>query len=335
MRRGLAIGGLVLLASTAGAHVVPIENTTCALDMALSAPDASLMADVAPSAPDELLRGVYTPNGSPESSRVQLCHADPATPADKCRPTAVPRAFTLGATPGSITLPSAFPVLLLANGDLHVDALPVTITLGGTPAVVPFDLTTGFVVVGATPVLGAPIDASGAFTLVGTGTSATLPAPLGAQPLLLTLSCTLAPVPDLDQFALPADVAKARGTLTATKVKLTIIVESEFSLPGDFGNEPTILRIGSAAAPILQTIATTPTALENGFQSSDKTVTVTRLKSKTGFKYRLVLEGAVDHPDAYVSGSDQLALSAGGLISRRPVTLRAKRHGTRLTVREQ
>jgi hypothetical protein len=330
-----AIALCLALASATHAHVVPIANTTCALDMALSAPDVDVTADVDPPAPGELVRGVYTPDGSAASSRVQLCDADPVMPANKCRSTAVARAFTVGATPGSITLPSPFPVQVLASGDLHADALPVTITVGGTPAVVPFELSTGFVLVGTTPELGAPIDSSGAFALVGTGQSAALPAPFASEPLLLRLSCTLAPVPDLDQFALAARATKVRGTLTATKAKLSIVVETEFSLPGDFANQPTILWLGPDGAALVETVATTAAAPRNRFQSGDGTLTISRLKSKTGFKYRLVLKSAIDHPDAYVSGEDQLALTSGGLIARSPVTLRAKRHGTRLVVREQ
>ena len=324
------------LASTAAAHIFPIANTTCALGMELSAPGAGVTADVGPPAGDELERGVYSPNGSPQSSRVQFCDADPLAPADKCSGTASARAFFVGPTPGSITMPSTFPVQMFASGDLRVDGLPVTITLGGTPAVVPFDLSSGFVVVGTTPVLGAPIDGqTGAFALVGTGESAALPAPFASQPLLLRVSCTLAPIPDLDQFAEPAQVTKVRGTLTTTKAKLTIVVESEFSLPGDFANEPTILRLGPGGAALVETVATTAAAPKNRFQSSDGTLTIRRLKSKTGFKYSIVLKSTLDHPDAYASGDDQVAITSGGLIARSPVTLRAKRHGTRLVVREQ
>jgi hypothetical protein len=43
--------------------------------------------------------------------------------------------------------------------------VPVVITLGGATVSVSFTLTTGFALVGTTPILGAPFDASGAVEL--------------------------------------------------------------------------------------------------------------------------------------------------------------------------
>ncbi|MGH7894367.1 MAG: hypothetical protein ACREQL_06840, partial [Candidatus Binatia bacterium] len=214
MRRTLFALVLGLAATGTDAHVVTIFPSTCTVAMGLSAPASGLVATVdAPDAGD-VLRVVYDPESNPARSRLQVCPADPVDPQNRCGATQ-PRGFTLGAQTGSVAFPAFFAIQLLSSGEMNGADVPITVTLDGTPVAVATDFTTGFGVAGGTLALGSPIDGSGAFVLVGVGRSAALPAPLADIDLLLMLSCTLAPIPDLDQFALAPGLAKVSGVLTS------------------------------------------------------------------------------------------------------------------------
>ena len=144
---------------------------------------------------------------------------------------------------GTIALPAVFTLRMLSSGDLDATSVPIAIQLGGAPTPVPFSLTTGFALAGATTLLGAPLDSSGAVRLVGVGGSPTLPAPLGGTALALELSCVHTPAPDRDQFAPAPRLTKIRGAITAKKVKITMTLESELSMAVDPTGVPTILRL--------------------------------------------------------------------------------------------
>lgn len=327
---------LVLIASTAWAHLQPIEPSTCALTMRLSAPAASVVATVAAPAAGDLFRTTYTPDTDATRSQMQACPADPASPSARCATAFPARGFDVNGVAGSITLPSAFAFRMLATGDLDASAVPITIAFGASPPVaVPFDLSTAVVLVGSNVVTGSPIDANGAFDLFGTGTSADLPAPLGSTPLEIELSCTLAPPPDLDQFALAPHLDKVRGALTTKKAKLTLVLESDPTMPADFAGIPTVLRLGPSGAPLLQTVATLAAGSRGSFASSDGSLTVKPLRSKTSRLVRIVLRTALSPAAPFSTGQGQLALSAGGLMTTRNVSLKANRRGTHLAVHEQ
>jgi hypothetical protein len=331
-----AISLLILLASSASAHLVPIDPSTCALDVRLSAPDASVVATVDPPAAGDLVRTSYTPDANSTRSQMQVCPADPADPSGRCALAFPTRGFTANGVAGSIGLPSAFALRLLASGDLHAAAVPIVIALGATPPVpVSFELETALVLVGTTAVSGAPLDASGAFKLIGAGTSDQLPAPLGSTPLELELSCTLAPAPDIDQFALAPRLIKVRGALTTKKVKLTLVLESEVTMPADFVAVPTVLRLGPDDAALVQSVATLTAGTRGRFTSSDGELLVTPLHSRTSRLMKITLRKSMAPAAPYTSGQGEVALSSGGLMATRGVSLKANRRGTRLAVHEQ
>jgi hypothetical protein len=331
-----AIALLLLSVSVASAHLEPINPSTCALDVRLSAPDASVVATVDAPAAGDLVRTSYTPDADPTRSQMQVCPADPVDPTGRCALAFPARAFDVGGVAGSIGLPSAFALGLLATGDLHASAVPFAISFGASPPVpVTFELGTALVLVGTTALSGRAIDATGSFTLVGTGTSDQLPAPLGSTPLELELSCTLAPAPDLDQFALAARLTKVRGALTTKKVKLTLVLESEITMPADFVAVPTVLRLGHTDATLLQSIVTLAAGPRGRFASSDGELLVMPLHSKTSRLMKIVLRKALAPTEPYASGQGTLALSSGGLTATRSVSLKANRRGTHLAVHEQ
>jgi hypothetical protein len=330
------LGLLALLGRAATAHIVPVAPSTCTLDMGLRAPALGLVATVDPPASGELVRVSYDPDGNPARSRMQVCPADPGEPSSRCADAFAPRGFVLDGVPGTIRLPTAFSLRLLANGDLSALAVPIDVTLGGAaPVSVPFELATGLLLVGTAPVAGAPLDASGAFTLVGSGVSNLLAPPLAGSALELRLSCTLSPTPDLDQFALSPRLTKVRGVLTTKRARLVLLLESEVTLPADFVAEPTLLRLGPADAPLLEAVVTLAAASRGRFASDDGSIVVAPVRSRTSRLMKLVLRRAIAPDGPYVGREGAVAISSGGLQASRPVTLKANRRGTRLLVRER
>jgi hypothetical protein len=334
---GIVAAFLVLLASSASAHLVSIAPSTCALDLQLSAPDASVVATVDPPAAGDLVRTTYTPDANSTRSLMQVCPADAVDPTGRCALAFPERSFVAGGVAGSLGLPSAFSLRLLANGELHADGVPIVITLGASPAVpVSFAFSTTLVLVGSTVVSGSALDGtSGSFTLVGAGTSGELPAPFASTPLELRLSCTLAPPPDLDQFALAPRLVKARGALTTKKAKLTLVLESEVTMPADFAAMPTVIRLGPDDAPVLQSVATLAAGTRGRFASSDGELQVIPLRSRTSRLMKVILRKAIAPAAPYVGGDGEVVLSTGGLMATHGVSLKANRRGTRLGVHER
>jgi hypothetical protein len=331
-----ALAFVLLAATPTFAHLVPINPSTCALEIAFQAPVVDAIAVVAPPAAGDLIRTSYAPDANATRSRMQVCPADPVDPSGRCGTAFPPRSFTAGAIAGTIGLPSAFALRLLANGDLHGENVPVAIAVGANPPVtVPFTFGTTLVVVGTTPLRGGPLDATGAFTLNGVGTSDQLPAPFGGTPLWLQLGCTLAPPPDLDQFALAPRLTKVRGVFTTKKMKLTMVVESEVTIPADFAAVPTVVDLDQTGAPPVQEIATLVPGARGRFESDDGELQVMPLKSRTSRLMKLVLRRSVTAPTTYGTGDGEIAVSTGSLEARRTVSLKANRRGTRLAVREQ
>jgi hypothetical protein len=148
------------------------------------------------------------------------------------------------------------------------------------------------------------------------------------------LSCTLAPVPDLDQFALAPRLDKVRGTLKGGKAKLTIMFDSEFAMAED-GSAPTILRLRDAGATLLELAVPMQSGPRGRLVSSDGSVTIIPIKRATERAQKIVLKGPLATGAILATGDGDLALSIGGLTARRGIALKANRHGTKAGVREQ
>ena len=325
---------LLLLAgvTAARAHLVPIDPSTCALDIALTAPDAGITATVDPPAGD-LLRFRYEPDTSPTRSQVQACIAD-ANGA--CLGATVARGIVVNGVAGTIALPAVFTLRMLSSGDLDATSVPIAIQLGGAPTPVPFSLTTGFALAGATTLLGAPFDASGAVRLVGVGGSSALPAPLGGTPLALELACVQTPAPDLDQFAPAPRLTKIRGAITAKKVKITMTLESELSMAVDPAGVSTVLRLqDGGGVPLLEQVLSLQAGARGRFASSGGEIKVMPGKGRGVRTQKIVLKESPGPSAALASGTGTMAIETGGLMARRSVKLTANGKGSRLAVREQ
>lgn len=322
-----------IVASSAFAHTVPIEPSTCGLDIALALPEVALVASVDPPPPGDLLRVSYIPDTTPTLSRAQACPADPGDPTKRCSVAAVPRGFTVGGTAGTIALPGGFDLRMLSNGDLDAANVPIMIAVGGPAVAVPFTLTTGFAVAGGIPFVGAPIGADGTVRIVGIGTSAALPSPLGGTALRLELACTLAPPPDFDQFAVAPRLTKIRGTISADKVKVTLMLESELAMATDPGAVPTVLRVGPEGAALVEAVMTLQAGPRGRFVSAGGELTLVPLRKRRVRVQKIVVRGGLVQGASLTSGDTTVALETGGLMARRAVTL-AKR-GARLKVKER
>jgi hypothetical protein len=319
---------IVLVAATpAAAHLVPILPSTCVADLQLSVAGTAAVVD--PPAANEQLRVVYTPNSSLERSLVQVCSVDPSNPT---RCIATPRGFTLGSSQGALAFPATFNMTLVASGELRAAGVPVAMTVDAASETIPFDLTTQFVVGGSDVVVGEPIRSSGTVTLVGAGRSATLPAPLANATLLLRLACTLAPPPDLDQFALASTIKAAKGAVTGKGTKLTITVDPE-GTTADFA-APAIVR--AVQGETVVAVAMLPTGLAGSGRrhtADYATGSVVVIRKKRGHK--VILKDDAGFAGPFITGDGELEIDVGGLFARVPVGFRANGPGTRMKVKAQ
>jgi hypothetical protein len=145
----------------------------------------------------------------------------------------VPRAFTLGSATGTLTFPGIFDGRMLSSGDVTIPDLPVTFTLGETTTTTRITLTTGLVPMNGAVAQGTPLQGLGSFVLVGRIDGGTLPAPLAADAMLVTLSCQPRPVPDKTQFLSPLPMAPIGGQLTTDQMRLRTTITISSSSPPD------------------------------------------------------------------------------------------------------
>jgi hypothetical protein len=227
----LRILTLVLLAAacparTVRAHIVPVPPSVCAFEpLALSVPTAGITG-AAQAGPGDAMRVLYDAS----ASQVQLCPVDPGNPVG-CG-AAVPRAFTLGATTGTVTLPPIFDGRMLSSGDVTIFDLPLTFTVGATTATTRVTLTTGLVSMNGAVAQGTPLQGLGSFTLVGRVDDGVLAAPLESA-MLVTLSCQPRPVPDKTQFLSPLVMTPIGGQLTGNQMRLRTTISISSSSPPD------------------------------------------------------------------------------------------------------
>jgi hypothetical protein len=318
---------VLLLVDLAHAHSVPIPPSLCSFDpLAITAPATGFQASAAPSGAADVFRIVYDPG----ASGAQLCAADPADPQNRCASLTPARAFAGGGVSGTLKL-TAFEARVLASGDMIAAAVPLSFTLDGQTGSVSMPFTTGLLVAGDGVAEGSPIAADGSFTLVGTGTLGALGAPLGGTPLLVRMSCTAAPPPDLDQFVPPTQTTKVAGKISADGLRLRVVFRAgaEASAP-DFG-APALLRVsaGGAAIGALSLPAGLQAEGRRKFvgESADGqgTVVVRRLRGAS-YKMTLRLTNAAE-PSVAGATPIELAYQVGGLLSRGTRTFRLGRHG--------
>ena len=324
---------LHILAGVARAHDVTINPSLCTFQPVLvNASDAAFAATAAAPAASDTFRIVYDVG----LSEAQFCPADPAD-STRCAAssTSPARAFSGAGVSGTLTLP-LFQARVLASGDLVTEPVPVVFTVGAATATVMMPLTTGLVAAGSVVAQGSPIDANGTLTLVGAGAAAGLPAPLGGTPLLLRLTCTATPKPDLDQFRVPTRTKSLAGTIRADGVRVRAKLHAGAELPTpapDFGT-PGLVMLSAAGSTIA--VADLPAGLRAqgrrkfvGQTADGKGTVIVRAGSGRG-NYALSLRlPAAMLPAAGAPAGVELTYRLGGLFSRTTRTFRPAGKGLR------
>jgi len=170
---------------------------------------------------------------------------------------AAPRAFVAGGVDGTITVPKLFTSLLITTsdhatttGEIVVPSLPLVFDMGGETTTVDFALTTGLVTSAGQVFAGKSVDyPNGFYTLVGLGTSPTLPAPLGGVPLLVSISCLANPPPDSHQFERSLDSAILGGSITSKTFSLRALFAPAPNLVPDY-SQPALFRAAAGSATV-------------------------------------------------------------------------------------
>jgi hypothetical protein len=312
---------VLLLATRVHAHSVPIPPSLCTFDpLVIAASGSSFTATAAAPGATDTFRIVY----DAAASAAQFCAADPADPQNRCATVTPERSFSGGGISGTLRMP-AFSARLLASGDLAA-TVSLSVTVDAQSATIALPLTTGLVVAGTTVVAGSPIAGDGHLELVGTATIDTLATPLGGTPLVVRLTCTAAPAPDLDQFVPATETRRVGGKIGATGVKVGITFRAgrEVTTP-DFA-APAVVRVaaGDAAVATLALPSLEPQGKRKFVGSTaDGSVTIRRVRGST---YRMSVRTAAATPPT-ASTSIEVTYQVGGLISRGMRTFRTGRGG--------
>jgi len=327
--RGLAWSVLlaVEILRPAEGHIVPIPPSLCAFDpIHLDVPVMGLAGDAQAAVSADTMRILY----DVASNDIQIC----SDPADRCNGV-VPRAFTLGPSSGTLTLPPFFFGRMQSSGDVTVDDVPLVLTLDGTPTTARVSLTTGLTAVNGTVLEGAPLQGFSSIVLVGLVEGDALPAPFTGRSLVLTMSCQPRPVPDIAQFAPAPEMTGIAGQITGSTVRLRATVEVfPPSPPPNFGGGPTLFAVHLDGKTIASAII--PTGLSGrrhlmGTSVDGSAVVEVRERSASRFVIDLSARNLAippQQPNAPVLVS--LTVDGGGILGRGEKLFNASRNGRRL-----
>jgi hypothetical protein len=314
MRRLRASLVALVLAGPVAAHDVPFR-TSCSFEpLAVEFPSLGMTGTGAAPTKADALR--LTDATTPQS--VQFNAA--TVPA---RPLA-----GLG-TSATLQLPAAFAARVLASGDFTAPDVPLLLDVDGTGALVPVTLTTGLAAADGVVAEGTPMSGSGVFALVGVAPVDGLAAPLGGATAVFRLSCTTAPVPDVDKFPL-VELRKLGGRITTKKLRLHGLLDAG-SLPADFA-APALLRVSTGGTTIATVVLPGGLAARGRRtwigESTDGTQRVTvRLRRKRPtplYAVSLRVDGAVP---ALPAGRPSVTLTSqvGGIVVRATKAFRGGR----------
>jgi len=330
---------ILLAAAVASAHVIPVCPSTCAFEpIEIDAPDGGISVTAAPPGPSDQFVIKYNPD--PQAGAAQFDMS--AVP---------PRSFTVDGVNGTLALPAVFNARMTNVGDLVV-SVPVTITLGGTPASVAMTLTTGLAMAGTMMLEGSPIPAKDKaaniclcpcltdqsitqFTMVGAVPASGLAAPLAGR-LGVRLSCQTTPAPDRDQFTSATQTTLISARLTAQMLKLRTIFAPGSTETADFPNQPAVVRVhaGDTVVAVVNLPGGLPARGKKAFvgMSADGAAAIgVQVLRKNPLTY--FLEVKLRNPVLPQANAGRLDVTftceVGGLLSRVEGSLRPNRRGTR------
>lgn len=314
---------LALVAPAVRAHDVPIPPSTCAFDpIEITVPGVGRRITAAAAGPADALRIVYL-----TGSKTAQFNAG----------TVPPRDLAGAGTGGALALPAVFTAHLLGSGDFTAPGVALGLTIDGTAITLPVTLTTGLTSAGGVLAEGAPMNTGGIFTLAGVAPLDGMPAPLGGEAAVVRLTCTAAPVPDLDQF--PVIATKRLAGMIATRgLRLRAVIDPGLQ-PADFPGQPAVVRVtvGTVAVATIDFPAGLETDGPRAFvgQSANglKRVTV-RLVRRVPATYTLMLGVRGAFPDLPPGRSlVTVSYQVGGLLSRAERFFHGNRAGTKLEAR--
>ena len=251
-RRTLATALLAVIcaAGSAGAHLLAVPVSTCAFDpLTLDVPARGVSGAADPAGAADVMRIAFDAS----SNQIQMCPASGGSPVLCATP--VPRAFTLAGVSGTLTFPAVFNGKMLSSGDMTFRDVPIVVEIGGTTGMPRTTLTTALASVGVTMVQGAPLEQTGGLTLVGVLDGAALPPPLTGQSVVLSLSCTLEPAPDRDEFAPPIEIESIGGRIAVGGPgRIRAVAEVLLASTPDLTHGPVLLAVDASTTTIASAI---------------------------------------------------------------------------------
>ena len=314
---------LLLLAASAPAHIVPVPPSTCVFDpVTIEAPASGVVGTAAPPQPGDQFQIFYDPAASQATFDMQ---------------SVPPRSFTAAGVQGTFALPGLVVATLISSGDLTLTT-SLAFTMNASATTVPITLTSGLAAAAGMVVEGTPIASDGRFALVGITAESGLGAPLGGPVLAVRLACQAVPRPDTDQFHFATRTTPVSATLSVRFLKLrAIFAPGAMDVPA-FPARPALLRASSgdttiAAVDLPSGLAARGRKLFIG-QSDDgrAALGVRRLRRPGPAAYLLAVK--VKRPTLPAAASRRVSVTltyvVGGLLSRRTLPMRAKRHGALL-----
>lgn len=234
MHRIVPVLASVFGLSVALAHDVPIPDSTCAFSpLEVRFPALGRAGTAAAPGVGDVMRIKYT---APRQSAQFDATGVP------------PRALSGLGTSASLAAPLVFDTLLFGSGNDGIADIPLDLTVDGTTATVSVRLTTGLASAGGVVVEGAPMSASGTFTLVGAGVVNGLGAPFDGAVAVFTLTCAATPKPDLDQFPI-VETKGLGGRITTRRLRLYAQLDLGTLTPALSG-VPVLLRASADGTPV-------------------------------------------------------------------------------------
>ncbi len=313
---------LLLLATSAAAHIVPVPPSTCAFDpVTIEAPASGAVGTAVPPGPSDQFRILYDPQASQAEFDMQML---------------APRSFTAAGVDGTFALPGILVVDLRNSGDLVVTT-SLSVVVDGVTTGVPMTLTTGLTSAAGMLVEGQPIGSDGRFALVGIAADGGLAPPL-AGPLVVRLACQAVPRPDIDQFRLATRTTPLSAKLTAGVLRLRGIFAPGVMDVADFPGRPALLRASSGDLTIAAV------ALPSGLPARSKilfigrsddghaAIGVRRLRRSGQVVFLIAAKVTSPTLPAAASGTVSVTFTydVGGLLSRVTIPMRVRRHGALL-----
>jgi hypothetical protein len=230
-----ALAGTMCPARTVDAHIVPIPPSICIFGPFGLTLSGGAVGGGAVGSPGKM-RIVYDAN----ASVLSLCALAPG--GGSCGDS-VAAPFSLGVTAGSLGFPARFGGVMESSGDIVLEAVPITVTVGTTAVTVPVTLTTGLVAAAGEVAEGAPLQGVDGWSLVGVIDGAGLPPPVGARPLVVTIPCVPRPIPDRDQFVPPSTVGAISGRIASAQARIRATVAVGQADHASLRTMPTIVAL--------------------------------------------------------------------------------------------